>query len=294
MITTKTLTRTALVLLAGTLAPAAAHAADSITISAPTADDWYAQKSGSKVDAPIVNENGSVSFSSANYETYAWAYFSPVVLDVNEWISFSGTMLFSGIHAATPSTPDGKFLFGIFDANENSQTAVNSMLAAKSSGHGTSLGITSLTSSMTGFFSGTESLAYVRSAAQASSGFLSSGNGSKSANLSATGIAPAAATAYNFSIKVTKTSDGAYTLDISTQSGEGAAVTGTASFSDISGVSQFDVVGFKSPVPAGGSLTLSNFEIKTTGTVIPEPSAFGLLAGAFALALAGTRRRRRR
>lgn len=318
MTTTKTLTRTALLLFAGTLAPTAAYAADAANISAPTADDWYAQRSNANVSAPTVGDAGTVTFSKMDSGAYAWAYFTPVKLEVGQWISFSGTAIFNSMYAGTKSKDPGKFLFGLFDSNTNSQASLNSALgisgtsdadAAKhginADGKSATLGMTVLTGDMTGFFcDSSSSSAYAWLAAHSSSGFLAT-NASKtiqmSQALSETLAVPAALTEYDFSFKVSKTDSDKYEIVVSSRSGTSDAISATTIFSGVDSVSQFDVIGIKSPVAPGttgetpsGTFTLSNLSVTTTGTVIPEPSAFGLLAGAFALALAGTRRRRRR
>ena len=318
MITTKTLTPTALVLLAGTLAPAAAHAAETITISAPTADDWYAQRSNANVSAPTVGDDGSVTFSKMDYGAYAWAYFTPVELEVGQWISFSGTAIFNSMYEGTESKDPGKFLFGLFDSNTNSQASVNAALgisgtsdedAAKhginANGASETLGMKVLTGDMTGFFcDSSSSTAYAWLTTHSSYGFLATNAGKTiqpSQTLSETLAVPAALTEYDFSFKVTKTKTDEYEIVVSSRSGTADEIFATTTFSGMDSVSQFDVIGIKSPVASGatgnppsGTFTLMNLSVTTTGTVIPEPSAFGLLAGAFALALAGTRRRRRR
>lgn len=318
MISTKTLTRAALVLLAGTLAPAALHAAETIIISAPTTDDWYAQRSNANVSAPTVGDAGTVTFSKMDYGAYAWAYFTPVELEVGQWISFSGTAIFNSMYAGTESKDPGKFLFGLFDSNTNSQASLNSALgicgtsdadAAKhginASGTSETLGMKVLTGDMTGFFcDSASSTAYAWLTTHSSYGFLAT-NGSNatqtSQTLPETLSAPVALTEYDFSFKVVKTKSDEYEIEVSSRSGTADEILATTTFSGVNSVSRFDVIGIKSPVSSGitgdlpaGTFTLSNLSVTTTGTVIPEPSAFGFLAGVVALALAGTRRRRRR
>ena len=317
MITTKNLSRAAFVLLAGTLAPAALEAADTITIPAPTTADWYAQRSNANVSAPTVGDDGTVTFSKMDYGAYAWAYFTPVKLEVGQWISFSGTAIFNSMYAGTESKDPGKFLFGLFDSNTNSQASLNSALGisgtsdADASKHGinadgksATLGMKVLTGDMTGFFcDSSSSSAYAWLATHSNYGFLAT-NGSKtthtSQTLSPTLAVPAALTEYDFSFKVSKTKSDAYEIAVSSQSGTGDEISATATFSGVDSVSQFDVIGVKSPVASGttgetpsGTFTFANLFVTTTGTVIPEPSALGLITGAFALALAGTRRRAR-
>lgn len=216
MITTKNLSRAAFVLLAGTLAPAALEAADTITIPAPTTADWYAQRSNANVSAPTVGDDGTVTFSKMDYGAYAWAYFTPVKLEVGQWISFSGTAIFNSMYAGTESKDPGKFLFGLFDSNTNSQASLNSALGisgtsdADASKHGinadgksATLGMKVLTGDMTGFFcDSSSSSAYAWLATHSNYGFLAT-NGSKttqtSQTLSPTLAVPAALTEYDFS-----------------------------------------------------------------------------------------------
>ena len=276
-------------------------ASGATTIPLPTTADWYVHRSNANIDAPSVGADGSVSFSKMDYNSHAWSYFSPVALETNQWISVSGKISFSGIE----TVKSGKFLFGLFDSGANTQTVLNQTLANAGFGHGinssgksTTLGMPIITGSMSGFFTGTESSAYVRTGTSA--GFLSTGNGATALTLDNAGVSLAAGVAYEFSLKVTKTGETAYTLEVFTKGGDGSESTGRATFSGASAVSQFDVFGFKSPVPAGGSATLSDLSFLTTGTLVgalsdlPEPSHFGVFAGLFALALVSTRRRRRR
>ncbi|MGN0834206.1 MAG: hypothetical protein ACI4QA_00020 [Candidatus Spyradosoma sp.] len=299
MITTKTLTRTALVLLAGTLAPAA-HAAETF-VSDGSNIDWFGYRSNTQT--VFSYENGTTTMTNLDSDSYVWGYLPvSISLSVGDSLTFSGTALFKSV-AATSS-----FYFGLYDCGENTKPATGTTFSSIVAG----------TYDMTGFFGGTNqkttsttttdpetnestttkevSLAtnvFSRFAGKpettsGGAGFMTSNQGSSyiaSSTIKDSSLAhPVAETAYDFSLKISRTESG---YDVSV--GDQAAVSFAADKS-LSSVT-FNVIGMKSP---GSGITLTNLSVTTTGTVIPEPSAFGLLAGAFALALAGTRRRARR
>ena len=300
MITTKTLTRTALVLLAGTLAPAA-HAAETLVTDGSNID-WFGYRSNTTQTA-FSYENGTTTMTNLDSDSYVWGYLPvSISLSVGDSLTLSGTALFKSV-AAT-----GSFYFGLYDCGENTRPAAGTTFSSIVAG----------TYDMTGFFGGTNqktttttttdpetnettttkevSLAtnvFSRFAGKpgtstGGAGFMTSNQGGSyitSSTINNSSLAhPVAAAAYDFSLNILRTESG---YDISL--GDQSAVSFSADKSLSSGT--FNVIGMKSP---GSGITLTNLSVTTTGTVIPEPSAFGLLAGAFALALAGTRRRRRR
>ena len=298
MITTKTLTRTALVLLAGTLAPAAVHAAIDIADSATYYDveNWYGYRSN--VNIGYDSGDSSISFSQVDSASYLWAYFDPILLDVGDTLTFSGTFTFGTIASG------GKFFIGLFNSGLCAQsqmlthtyqsgTDVSSMEnyseTTKTDGTVSKKSVTgTATGGMTGV-SANSATAYLRTNAASNTAFLSTSSGAQQKNTDFTSAfsEPSANSAYNVSLELKKTETG---LDFSVAF-DGAAAQ-TISFE--TDIKTFDVLGIRAPTTSTGGITLSNVSVTTTGTVIPEPSAFGLLAGAFALALAGTRRRRRR
>ena len=298
MITTKTLARTALVLLAGTLAPAAAHAAIDISESSTYYDveNWYGYRSN--VNIGYASSGNSISFSQVDSSSYLWAYFDPILLDVGDTLTFSGTFMFGTIAS------DGKFSIGLFNSGLCTQsqmlthtyqsgTNVSSMAnyseTTKADGTVSKKSVTgTATGGMTGV-SASYATAYLRTNATSNTGFLSTASGAQqeSVDFASAFSAPTANTEYDVSLVLKKTETG---LDYSVAFGGTAAQT----ISFETEISTFDVLGIRAPTTSSGGITLSNVSVTTTGTVIPEPSAFGLLAGAFALAMAGTRRRRRR
>ena len=292
MITTKTLTRTALVLLAGTLAPAAAHAAIDISDSATYYDpeNWYAIRNGG---APtLTSDEVSIAVGNMKYDSMFFCYFSPVVLSAGEYFKISGNLTLSGLYEGTATT---NTVLGLFDSKSYPQDTLDSVLSANSLNNAynskdTTFSASVVTNSMVGFLTST-SLAYNRDKTTASSTCIATNaGGSKIGDYSSAFAAPEANTAYAFELIVTKEAAGTYECAFSLGGGDVQAYTGIKN----DNLEKIDVFAAKLPVVTGGSITLMNLSVATTGTVIPEPSAFGLLAGAFALALAGTRRRRRR
>ncbi len=297
MITTKTLTRTALVLLAGTLAPAA-HAAIDISDSATYYDpeNWYGYYS--KANITYTYGVDYIRFSQVDNTGYLWAYFDSVQLDVGDTLTFSGIFTFGKIASS------GKFAIGLFNSglcsqsqmvthSFQSETDVSSMAnyseTTKPDGAVSAKSVTgTATGGMTGV-SANNATAYLKTNAASNTAFLSTALGAqqKSVDFASAFSAPTENVAYDVSLELKKTDSG---LDFS------VAFDGTAAqtISFESDISTFDVLGIRVPTTSSGGITLSNVSVTTTGTVIPEPSAFGLLAGAFALALAGMRRRRRR
>ena len=301
MITTKTLARTALVLLAGTLAPAAAHAAETFVTDGSNID-WFGYRS--KALPAFSCENGTVSMTNLDSDSYVWGYLPvSISLSVGDSLTLSGTALFKSV-AATSS-----FYFGLYDCGENTKPATGTTFSSIVAG----------TYGMTGFFGGTNQKTttttttdpdtdettttkevslttnvFSRFAGKPGTstvegaGFMTSNQGAgyiASSTIKNSSLAhPVADTAYDFSLNILRTESG-YEVSL----GDQPTVSFSADKSLSSGT--FNVIGMKSP---GSGITLTNLSVTTTGTVIPEPSAFGLLAGAFALALAGTRRRRRR
>ena len=93
-----------------------------------------------------------------------------------------------------------------------------------------------------------------------------------------------------------KTDSGVYYETLASTAGgaNGNISWNVSSISDIDTVSKFAVYFQGTGGTATSSYTISNIKASLTTGAIPEPSAFGLLAGLGALALAGTRRRRRK
>ncbi|MGF0069750.1 PEP-CTERM sorting domain-containing protein [Candidatus Spyradosoma sp. SGI.093] len=93
-----------------------------------------------------------------------------------------------------------------------------------------------------------------------------------------------------------KTDSGVYYETLASTAGgaNGNISWNVSSISDIDTVSKFAVYFQGAGGTATSSYTISNIKASLTTGAIPEPSAFGLLAGLGALALAGTRRRRRK
>lgn len=300
MITTNKFARAALVLLAGTLAPAA-HAAETLVTDGSNID-WFGYRSNTTQTA-FSYENGTTTMTNLDSDSYVWGYLPvSISLSVGDSLTLSGTALFKSV-AATSS-----FYFGLYDCGENTRPAAGTTFSSIVAG----------TYDMTGFFGGTNqktttttttdpetnettttkevSLAtnvFSRFAGKpgtstGGAGFMTSNQGGSyitSSTINNSSLAhPVAAAAYDFSLNILRTESG---YDISL--GDQSAVSFSADKSLSSGT--FNVIGMKSP---GSDITLTNLSVTTTGTVLPEPSAFGLLAGAAALALAGTRRRRRR
>ena len=301
MTTTKTLTRSALLLLAGTLAPTVLSAAET-SVSDGSDIDWFGYRSNT-AQAVFSYENGTTTMTNLDSNSYVWGYLPvSISLSVGDSLTLSGTALFKSVAASS------SFYFGLYDCGENTKPASGTTFSSIVSG----------TYDMTGFFGGTNQkttsstttdpetnettttkdvslTTYVFSrfagkpeSTSGGAGFMTSNQGSAyitSSTINDSSLAhPVADVAYNFSLNILRTESG-YEVSL----GDQPAVSFSAENSLESGT--FNVIGMKSP---GSGITLSNLSVTTTGTVIPEPSAFGLLAGAFALALAGTRRRRRR
>lgn len=281
----------ALALLAGTALAPAARAAIDINDSATyyAAENWYGYRSNTDVE--YTTTKSSVNFSKIDKSSYVWGYFNPIVLEVGDSLTFSGTFTFGTIAS------EGTFSIGLFNSGLCSQSEMlthtyqSSTDVSGMANYGTGKkGVTgTATGGMTGV-SANNANAYLRTNADSNTAFLSTSSGAqqKTTAFETAFSAPTANTAYAVKLDLTKTSSG---LDLAVSFGGESAKT--VSFE--TDISTFDVIGIRSPVTAGGSgITLSDFSVSTTGTVIPEPSAFGLMFGVLSLLVAAFPRRRSR
>ncbi len=280
----------ALALLAGTALAPAARAAIDINDSATyyATENWYGYRSNTNVE--YTTTDSSVNFSKIDESSYVWGYFNPIVLDVDETLTFSGTFTFGKIASG------GTFSIGLFNSGLCSQSEMlthtyqSETDVSKMANYSTGKSTTgTATGGMTGV-SANNQKAYLRTNADSNTAFLSTASGAqqKTTAFETAFSAPTANTAYAVKLELSKTLTG---VDVFVSFGGEA----TKKVSFETDISTFDVIGIRSPVTAGGSgIALSSFSVSTTGTVIPEPSAFGLMFGVLSLLVAAFPRRRSR
>lgn len=242
------------------------------------AANWYSFRSNAKTTISA-NEN-SVTFGGLDAKnSYSLAYLDRVSLSLGDTYSVSGTLRYTNFDAT-----DGVFVFGLFDSVNNPENAIPA--------NTNKAGISTYTSSMSGILATTGQIVY--RPLDSSFGFLAfDASGKREFFDYATPLAsPENGVNYDFALDLTKTESG---FDVSVSIGGIAALPkDSETFSVITNtLSAIDVLGLRFGSATKGSVTLSNLKIATTGTVIPEPSAFGLFAGIAALALVASRRRKR-
>lgn len=282
-----------LIALAGTPAASAAiNIADSATLYNP--DNWYAVRNGG---TPTFSaSDNSLKISVLSDDSHVFAYMNPVSLAIGENLQISFNVNFTSPKAL------GSFAFGVFNSGNLTQPILDALLAENSiathginsKGKSDTLGIKALTGEMNGIFA-TPDLVFSRFAGTTSTGFMATNPASdvgKKTNLSVAQNSPSVGVSYAVQMEIARVSGTEKTYEVGVSFGGSATETLTIENSQVT----FDLLGFRSPV--GGTangMTLSDLRISTTGTIgVPEPSAFGLLAGIVGLALAVSRRRRSR
>ena len=249
---------------------------------------WTGYRSNTATVFAFDAETGTTTMTNLDADSYVWGFLpSAVALSVGDALTLTGTATFISVAG------DSSFDFGLYDSGPHAAPTAGTTFSSIVEG----------TWGMTGFFAGTDRASasseastkvfsrFAEKPATESSGgagFMTSNQGKNyiaSQTPSASTLAhPTAGTPYEFSLEIRRTASG---YDVSVGGQE--AVSFAADESLQSG--NFDVIAMKSP---GSGITLSGFSVETTGAVVPEPSAFGLLAGTLALAFCGARRRRRR
>ncbi len=283
----------ALALLAGTALVPAARAAIDINDSATyyAAENWYAiRNGGTPTITPTAN---SVSVGTLKYDGLFFCYFEPVVLSAGQYLKISGTLNLSEIYAGSTTT---NTVLGLFDSGDYPQTKLDSALAEKSLGHGynsaklSEMSASQITGTMSGFAVSTVS-AFDRNNPSTNSACLATNSGGKRIEAYSTALSePTAGNDYAFEICITKEDAGTYALAFSL----GGSDEKTYTSLENTALEKLDVFAVKAKVATGATATLSNLAISTTGTVIPEPSAFGLMFGVLSLLVAAFPRRRSR
>lgn len=275
-----------LVIATGTFVTPVANAAVNLSDSSTfyNTDNWYAYRDNANVlFTPTAN---SITFSQINDGSYVWAYFSPTTLSFGDKLKFSATFSFGTLASK------GTFSIGFF----NSGLCGESQMITHSYQSGTDVSsmenyiegksmISTVTGGMTGVSANSEK-AYLRTKSETETAFLSTSSGAqqKTTAFETAFSAPSVGTAYDVDLEILKTESG---LDFSVGfNGETAQI-----ISFETDISTFDVLGFRSPVTAGSDgITISDASF----VVIPEPSAFGLLAGVAACGLVTISRRRKK
>ena len=289
----------ALALLAGTALAPAARAAIDINDFATyyDAENWYAIRNGGT--PKFEKTESGLKITTLSDDAYVFAYFSPTHLSVGEYleVSFSLTL-------TLPSTKTlGTLTFGLFNDGGLSQTKLESLLSSNEiSSHGINsagktdvFGVRPLTGEMNGIYASPSSV-YSRFAGTTASGFMTTNAAAavqSESKLSTAFSSPTSGGAYAVSLKIERTkaptdSTGTF-YDVSVSFGGETLQTVNVSNSQ----EVFDILGIRSPVSGNGNaIEISNFSVSTTGTVIPEPSAFGLMFGVLSLLVAAFPRRR--
>lgn len=273
-------------LLSACFVPALGAAETFVTNGAGIA--WTGYRSNTATVFAFDDEAGTTTMTNLDAKSYVWGFLpSAVALGVGDALTLTGTATFNSVAG------DSSFYFGLYDSGPHAAPTAGTTFSSIVEG----------TWGMTGFFAGTDRASasadastevfsrFAEKPATESSkgaGFMTSNQG-KSYIASQTPSAstlthPTAGTPYKFSLEIRRTESG---YDVSVGGQE--AVSFAADQSLRSG--NFDVIAMKSP---GSGITLSGFSVETTGAVVPEPSAFGLLAGTLSLLLCGARRGRRR
>lgn len=283
----------ALALLAGTALVPAARAAININDSTTyyAKENWYAIRNGG---APTITPTeNSVSVGTLKYDGLFFCYFEPVVLSAGQYLKISGTLNLSEVFTGTTTT---NTVLGLFDSGDYPQTKLDSTLAEKSLGHGynseklSEMSASQITGTMSGFAISTV-CAFNRNNPNTSSTCLATNSGGKKIETYSTALSePTAGVDYAFEICITKKDADTYALAFSLGGSEEKTYTALEN----TALEKLDVFAIKAKVATGKTATLSNLAISTTGTVIPEPSAFGLMFGVLSLLVAAFPRRRSR
>ncbi|MCR5184129.1 MAG: hypothetical protein K6B46_05485 [Opitutales bacterium] len=260
-ITKNTILTSSSILIASALA---AHAGTGLYDTA----NWHGYRSNATVS--FTADETSITASGLDKDSYIWGFLDEaIVLGVGETLTVSGTANLKSVNSGSA------FYFGLYNSGSNRNTTEVSSIATA-------------TWDMTGFFSGPKdgdavSKVYSRYNAKSGAGFMTTNQGAAyiaSENLSSALTMPVAGTDYAFSMTITRNAAD-YTIGLN---GETVVFTTEKSFA----ANSFDTIAFKS---TGTGISLSGLSLELTS--IPEPSAFGFLAGTLALLFAGTRRRRR-
>lgn len=270
--------------LAGTL-----HGAIDIYDAATYYDtkNWYAVRNGG--NPTIMNTTNGIEIGNFKYDSLFFCYLNPITLDAGEYFQVTGTVNLKTLYDGSGSNT----VVGIFDSGSYSQSSLDAALNNASLGHAynsrsTSLGASAVTGTMAGFLS-SPTLAFNRNKPAANSTCVSTNaGGTKIANYEKSFSTPVAGTDYAFSLKILKTATGTYSASFALGAGE--SVSYDSQNNDALG--DLSVLAFKLPVGTGDAVTLSNLRFETTGTVIPEPSLFGLFAGTISLVALCLKRRK--
>lgn len=206
------------------------------------------------------------------------AYIDRVALNTGDHYSVSGTLLFSEFDTS------GTFTFGLFDSVNNPASAIPE--------HTNQAGITDYTQSMSGILATSEKLGY--RPLDSTFGFLATSNGGSREffNYDETLPVPKNDNEFAFAMDLIKTASG-FDVRVSLGGSNAQAETNETFNIATETLSEFDVLGFRFSSATGGTVTLSELQISTTGTPIPEPSAFGLLSGLATLLFCTSRRKRK-
>lgn len=263
----------------------------AIDIDSPTSyydtSNWYAIRNGGTPS--LDSAENKLTVGNFKYDSMFFCYFEPVVLSSGEYFRVSGKLNLSDVHSGS----GGNTVVGVFDSGSYPQTVLASILTEKSFGNAydsksTNLGASSVTGEMFGFLTSPK-LAYNRNAAKVGSTCVATNAGGKKIADHKTAFNdPVAGTDYAFFLEILRNNDNSYSATFSLDGGERVRYDSLQNEK----LGNLSVLAFKLPVGTGDSVVLSELYFETTGTVIPEPSFFGLITGLGALAFVGARRRR--
>lgn len=245
-------------LLAGT--PASLDAAISISDASTyyAEENWYVFRSNA--NPTVSGGESSVTFGALDASnSYALAYLSRVSLSTSDAYTVSGTLTLSSYSSS------GTFVIGLFDSVSDAESAIPA--------HANKSGVSSYTSTMSGIM--TTLAKGVYRPLSSTDGFLSTGTsgGKKSFAYDSAFSVPESGAAFDFTLSLTKTDTG---FDCVVSLGGEAEQTFSVETETLSCI---DVLGFRFSSATGGTATLTNLSITTTGTIIPEPGTFCLSGG---------------